>query len=439
MVAMCCHDAQSYAPYSNFLLLFTAHFTSDDTGCQRSNAGLQFFLIVKPIQNAQLSNCRQTLNMLFTSQWTGDDALPLRWGFIAGSHSQIHVSSPVVIIFKKNSGFLLSLSGMSWHVLTWISFCSSPSRQGISLVAITYIFILSFKMLWRSQIDSKCILNFTNSNFPVFWRQVPSLNPHIHLFCSSMDIPNVQHLLHYFWTPKTTQKPLFFQLPVLQKLPPTFWKFLYYFYQFKPPFYANMLCRYTKTANGTTHVRIQTHITTAQSHMSQPHAKQAVTQQPQYHLHSVVTVCVSSSSSIIFRHAIPLCYLNTTQHNTTTVTIKTVLFLQNLLYVSASKAIIMPSCSILVLPSFVHICNSCACCQSSWPNMYWIFVNTEMIFFYKISCVFDWIMYRIIQQCHLMVSLETIWSHHIFHHTAYTNWSFERRQTVSSLRYKINF
>jgi len=275
-----------------------------------------FFFIVKPIQNAQLSNCRQTLNMLFTSQWTGDDALPLRWGFIAGSHSQIHVSSPVVIIFKKNSGFLLSLSGMSWHVLTWISFCSSPSRQGISLVAITYIFILSFKMLWRSQIDSKCILNFTNSNFPVFWRQVPSLNPHIHLFCSSMDIPNVQHLLHCFWTPKTTQKPLFFQLPVLQKLPPTFWKFLYYFYQFKPPFYANMLCRYNKTANGTTHVRIQTDITTAQSHMSQPHSKQAVTQQPQYHLHSVVTVCVSSSSSsVIFRHAIPLCYLNSTQHN----------------------------------------------------------------------------------------------------------------------------
>jgi len=195
----------------------------------------------------------------------------------------------------------------------------------------------------------------------------------MHLFCSSMDIPNVQHLLHCFWTPKTTQKPLFFQLPVLEKLPPTFWKSLYYFYQFKPPFYANMLCRYTKTANGTTHVCIQTDITTAQSHMSQPHSKQAVTQQPQYHLlHSMVTVCVSSSSSVIFRHAIPLCYLNSVipHTNTTTVTIKTVLFLQNLLYVSASKAIIMPSCSILVLPSFVHICKSCACWRSSWSNMY---------------------------------------------------------------------
>lgn len=88
------------------------------------------------------------MSMLFTSQWTGDDALPLRWGLVAGSYSQIHVLLPV-IIFKKNSGSLLSLSGMSWHVLTWISFCSSTSRQGTSLVAITYIFILSFKILWR--------------------------------------------------------------------------------------------------------------------------------------------------------------------------------------------------------------------------------------------------------------------------------------------------
>jgi len=80
-----------------------------------------------------------------------------------------------------------------------------------------------------------------------------------------MDIPNVQHLLYCKWTSKTTQKPLFFQLPVLQKLPPTFWKFLYYFYQFKPKFNADMFSRYTKIANGTTHVCTQTDITTVQS------------------------------------------------------------------------------------------------------------------------------------------------------------------------------
>lgn len=47
--------------------------------------------------------------------------------------------------------------------------------------------------------------------------------------------------------------PAFFKLPVLQKLPPTFWKFLYYFYQFRPKFNADMLSRYNETANGKTH------------------------------------------------------------------------------------------------------------------------------------------------------------------------------------------
>ena len=263
--------------------------------------------------------------MLFTSQWTGDNALPLRWGLVAGSHSQIHVSPPV-IIFKKNSGSLLSLSGMSWHVRTWISFCSSPSRQGTSLVTTTYIFILSFKMLWgvpnkipnafwTSQTE---ILLFFEDKFPTqsTYSSVLLTNGH----------PNVQHLLHCFWTSKTTQKPRFFQLPVLQKLPPTFWKFLYYFYQFKPKFNADMLFRYTKIANGTTHVCTQTDITTVQSQVPQFHSKQAVTQQPQHHLHSMGTVCASSSRSVICTDNTPLCYLNSVipYTNTTTVIIKPV-------------------------------------------------------------------------------------------------------------------
>jgi hypothetical protein len=67
------------------------------------------------------------------------------------------------------------------------------------------------------------------------------------------------------------------------------------------------------------------------------------------------------------------------------------------------------------------------------------FCKNRNDYFNKMSCVFDWIIYRIIQQCRLMVSLETIWPHHIFHHTAHTKWSLERRQTVLSLRYKLNF
>lgn len=127
--------------------------------------------------------------------------------------------------------------------------------------------------------------------------------PHsIHIFiCSAHQwTSHVQNLLHCFWTSKTTQKPLFFQLPVLQIVPPTFWKFLYYFYQFQPKFNAGMLSRYNEIAKGTTHVCIQTDITTVQSHTSQPHSKQAVAQQPQHHLHWMVTVCASSSNSVYF-------------------------------------------------------------------------------------------------------------------------------------------
>jgi len=101
-------------------------------------------------------------------------------------------------------------------------------------------------------------------------------------------------------------------------------------------------------------------------------------------IHTQWAVCASSSRSVTFTDDIPLCYLNSVipNTNTTTVVIKTVLFLQNLLHFPANKAII---CSILLLPSSVHFCNSCARWWSSWPNMYWIFVKTEMVFLRKLA------------------------------------------------------
>ena len=125
-------------------------------------------------------------------------------GLVAGSHSQIHVSSPA-IIFKKYSGYLLSLSGMSWHVLTWISFCSSPSQQGTSLVAITYIFILSFKMLWK--VPNKIPNAFWTSQTAILLFSEDKFPHSIHiLICSAHQWTS--QMFRIFYTASELQKPL---------------------------------------------------------------------------------------------------------------------------------------------------------------------------------------------------------------------------------------
>lgn len=284
-----CHGAQPHSPDSNFLVLFIAYFTSNDTGCQHSNAGLEFF-IVKQIHNAHLSNCGQTMSMLFTSQCACDNALPLRWGFVAGSHSQIHVSSPV-IIFKKNSGSLLSLSGMSWHVLSWISYCSSPSRQGTSLVAITYIFILAFKMLWKS-VPNKVPNAFWTSQTAILLFFEDKFPHSIHIFIRSAHQWTSQ-MFSIFYTASELQKPL----KNLCSFNSLFFKnYLQHFESFCTIFTSLSQNLMQTCFQGTPKLQMGQHMCVLRqtllqyNHVSQPHSKQAVTQQPQHHLHLMVTV-----------------------------------------------------------------------------------------------------------------------------------------------------
>lgn len=269
---------------------------------------------------------------------------------------------------------------MSWHVLTWISFCSSPSRQGTSLVAITYIFILSFKKLWM--VPNKIPNAFWTSQTEILLFFEDKFPHSVHIFiCSAHQW--ISQMFSIFYTASELQKPL----KNLCSFNSTFFKnYLQHFESFRTIFTSLSQILMQTCFLGTPKLQMGQHMCVfkqtllhVQSQVPQLHSKQAVTQQPQHHLHSIWTVCASSSRSVIFTDDTPLCYLNSVipYTNTTTVIIKTVLFLQNLLHVSANKAII---CSILLLPSSVLFCNSCARWWSSWPNMYWIFVKTEMFF-----------------------------------------------------------
>ena len=114
----------------------------------------------------------------------------------------------ILLELCNNYGSFSCLSWESWHMFTWLSFCSSL-RHSTNLAEIWRLFRLSFGVLW-TEIPNMSETWWMESDYSVFEDKF-TLDPHLHQFLlvdghttDEFEKPQKNCVLPPFYPPKVT-------------------------------------------------------------------------------------------------------------------------------------------------------------------------------------------------------------------------------------------